>query len=218
MFDQSRNIDIGDVQPVVPADVLFATEQYRLASLARSCAADRASLNAVNGWRAMMPHVRNTTGSPHLRGVRDIAAGLLLLAAHAGAAAGPADDAKVVAELDVRYQAAVEKGDASGMAQILADDFVLSTGAGKTYSKSELLASARDSKLVYEHQVADSRTVRVWGDTAVVTALLWLKGTNSGKPFDYRLWYSDTYVRVASGWRYVFGHTSLPLPGNEQAR
>lgn len=148
-----------------------------------------------------------------------IAVGLLLaLAAHAGAAAGPADDAKTVADLDIQYQAAVEKGDAAAMSRILADDFVLTTGAGKTYSKSDLLASARDASIVYAHQVADSRTVRVWGDTAVVTALLWLKGTNAGKPFDYRLWYSDTYVRFPSGWRYVFGQASLPLPNGEQPR
>lgn len=148
-----------------------------------------------------------------------VAVGLLLaLAAHAGAAAEPTDDAKTVADLDIQYQAAVEKGDATTMARILADDFVLTTGAGKTYSKSDLLASARDASIVYEHQVADSRTVRVWGDTAVVTALLWLKGTNAGKPFDYRLWYSDTYVRFPSGWRYVFGQASLPLPNGAQPR
>jgi endonuclease YncB( thermonuclease family) len=91
-------------------------------------------------------------------------------------------------------------------------------GSGKTYSKSDPLASARDGSTVYEHQVASSRTVRVWGDTAAVTALLWLKGTTAGKPFEYRLWYSDTYVRLASGWRYVFGQASLPLPDAQQPK
>lgn len=91
-------------------------------------------------------------------------------------------------------------------------------GSSKTYSKSDPLASARDGSTVYEHQVASSRTVRVWGDTAAVTALLWLKGTTAGKPFEYRLWYSDTYVRLASGWRYVFGQASLPLPDAQQPK
>jgi hypothetical protein len=45
----------------------------------------------------------------------------------------------------------------------------------------------------------------------VVTALLWAKGTKEGKPFEYKLWFSDTYVRTAAGWRYVFGQASLPL-------
>jgi len=147
------------------------------------------------------------------RWARRVALGLLAIAVSVPTTAAQVDDVRAVEALDIEYQAAVERGDASSMAQILSDDFVLTTGTGKTYSKSELLASARDGVTVYEHQVASSRTVRVWGDTAVVTALLWLKGSSAGKPFDYRLWYSDTYVRFASGLRYVFGQASLPLPG-----
>ena len=122
------------------------------------------------------------------------------------------DAAATVAALDIAYQAAVERNDATIMATILADDFVLVTGKGKTYTKADLLASAKEGKTVYEHQLASSRTVRVWGDTAVVTALLWLKGTTEGNAFDYQLWYSDTYVHTSSGWRYVFGQASIPLP------
>lgn len=123
-----------------------------------------------------------------------------------------ADDASTVAALDIEYQAAVAKNDESTMSRILAEDFVLITGTGKTFSKADLLSEARSGKTVYEHQEASSRTVRVWGDTAVVTALLWAKGTDSGKPFEYRLWFSDTYIRSPSGWRYVLGQASLPLP------
>jgi hypothetical protein len=65
---------------------------------------------------------------------------------------------------------------------------------------------------MYEHQEDSDQTVRVWGDTAVVTALLWAKGSEDGKQFEYRLWFSDTYVRTPKGWRYVFGQASLPLP------
>jgi hypothetical protein len=45
-----------------------------------------------------------------------------------------------------------------------------------------------------------------------VTALLWIKRTNGDKPFERNLWFSDTYVRTAKGWRYVFGQASLALP------
>ena len=51
----------------------------------------------------------------------------------------------------------------------------------------------------------------MWGDTAVVTALLWVKGVEDGKNFEYKLWFSDTYVRTPKGWRYVLGQASLPL-------
>ena len=122
------------------------------------------------------------------------------------------DDKKTVAALDTQYQAAVERNDAATMDRILADDFILVTGNGKAYKKADLLKEARSGKVVYEHQGDTEQTVRVWGDTAVVTAKLWEQGTQDGKPFDKTLWFSDTYVRTPAGWRYVFGQASLALP------
>jgi uncharacterized protein (TIGR02246 family) len=127
------------------------------------------------------------------------------------------EDAKAVAALDTKYQAAVKANDAATMDQILADDFVLVTGRGKVFSKADLIDSARKKEVTYERQDEEpgSQKVRVWGDTAVVTALLWIKSVQGGKPADYKLWFSDTYVRTPSGWRYAFGQASLPLPKAE---
>ncbi len=127
--------------------------------------------------------------------------------------ASSADDANTVAALDLQYQAAVKENDAATMDKILADDFVLVTGRGKVYDKAELLKAAREKQVIYERQdeEAGSQKVRVWGDTAVVTAFLWVKTAQEGKPVDYKLWFSDTYVRSPTGWRYVFGQASLPL-------
>ena len=131
--------------------------------------------------------------------------------------ASPEDDAKAVAALDTKYQAAVKANDATTMDQILADDFVLVTGRGSVFSKADLLDSARKKEAIYERQDEEPGTqkVRVWGDTAVVTALLWIKSVQGGKSADYKLWFSDTYVRTPTGWRYVFGQASLPLPRAE---
>jgi len=122
------------------------------------------------------------------------------------------DPTKVVAVLDTEYQAAVKNNDVVTMERILADDFTLVTGSGKSYSKADLLKEAKSGRVIYEQQDDTNQTVRVWGDTAVVTAKLRAKGTDSGKPFDYAVWFSDTYVRTPAGWRYVFGQSSLRLP------
>src|SRR5215468_10407486 len=121
-------------------------------------------------------------------------------------------DQRTVAALDTKYQAAVKANDAATMDRILADDFVLSTGSGKKYTKKDLLDEARSRRVQYERQEDTEQTVQVWGDTAVLTAKLWEKGTDNGKPFDYVVWFSDTYVRTPKGWIYVFGQSSLPLP------
>jgi ketosteroid isomerase-like protein len=123
-----------------------------------------------------------------------------------------ADAEKAVANLDTEYQAAVKKNDAATMNRILADDFVLVTGSGNTYDKADLLTEARSARVQYELQDDSEQKVRVWGDTAVITAKLREKGTEEGRPFDKTVWFSDTYVRTSSGWRYVFGQSSLPLP------
>jgi ketosteroid isomerase-like protein len=114
----------------------------------------------------------------------------------------------------MKYPATVKSNDAATMDQILADDFVLVTGAGKVFNKADLIDSARRKEVTYERQDEEPGTqkVRVWGDTAVVTALLWIKAVQGGKPIDSKLWFSDTYIRSPAGWRYVFGQASLPLP------
>ncbi|HMG35836.1 MAG TPA: nuclear transport factor 2 family protein [Blastocatellia bacterium] len=113
----------------------------------------------------------------------------------------------LVAALDTEYQEAVKNNDVETMDRILEDDFILVTGNGKVFTKADLLTEAAENRVIYERQEDTHQTVRVWGDTAVVTALLWAKGTDRGEPFNYRVWFSDTYVRTASGWRYVFGQS-----------
>jgi ketosteroid isomerase-like protein len=130
------------------------------------------------------------------------------------AVASPKDDAKLVAALDTQYQKAVKEHDAATMDRILHDDFVLVLGNGTTYIKADLLNEARSNSTRYELQDEEAGTqkVRVWGDTAVVTAKLLLKGRNANGAFERTLWFSDTYVRTPTGWRYVFGQASLALP------
>lgn len=132
------------------------------------------------------------------------------------AAADPASDQKLLADLDTRYQRAVEHNDVAEMARILDDQFILVLGDGTVSTKADLLREAKSGQTKYEHQVDSKRTIRVWGDTAVVTARLWAKGLEDGKQVDYLMWFSDTYVRKPTGWSYVFGQASLAMPPTER--
>ena len=133
----------------------------------------------------------------------------------AGANASPTDAREIVANLDTAFQAAVKVNDALTMQRILHDDMVLVLGNGKTSCRAELLEEARNRLIAYEEQDEDpgTQTVRVWGDTAIVTARLWVKGVRQGGlAFDRRVWFSDTYVRTPQGRRYFFGQVSLHMP------
>jgi ketosteroid isomerase-like protein len=124
------------------------------------------------------------------------------------------EDAREVARLDTEYQAAVARNDVATMDRILADDFVLVVGTGRVFTKRELLDEARNATTVYTQQDDREQTVRVWGDTAVVTALLTARGREGEKPVAYRVWFSDTYVRFPTGWRYVLGQSGVRLPAD----
>jgi ketosteroid isomerase-like protein len=147
--------------------------------------------------------------------VTGLAVGIILATIVQGVSASATDDRKTVAALDTEYQAAVKINDAATMSRILANDFVLVTGSGKTYTKSDMLEDAQRGD-IYQQNDEEVQTVRVWGDTAVVTAKLWEKFTSNGKSYDHKFWFSDTYVRTPTGWKYVFGQSSLPLPNSVQ--
>jgi ketosteroid isomerase-like protein len=139
----------------------------------------------------------------------------LALGATAGAQTqrgGVHGDSAIVAALDEAYQAAVKANDVVGMDSILAPNFVLVVGRGTAFTKAVLLSEARKRVVTYELQDDTLRAVRLYGTTAVVTALLRVKGMKSETRFDRRLWFSDVYVKQPAGWRYVFGQASLPLP------
>jgi hypothetical protein len=144
-------------------------------------------------------------------------AALFCMLPDAATSVPPHPDAAVVARLDTEYQAAVERNDWEVMDRILHPDFTLVLGNGNVYSRADLIASARDADITYEKQVEmpDTQRVRLFGEhTATVTALLWLKGRRKadGSGFEYKLWFSDTYVRTPDGWKYAFGQASLRLP------
>ena len=125
------------------------------------------------------------------------------------------DDRKAVAALDTEYQAAVERNDAATIERIHHPAMILVLSNGTVIQGKQIEQAARDKTRTYEKQVEtdNSQAVRVVDDTAVVTAKLWLKGTRqNGEAFDYKLWFSDTYVRTPTGWRYFFGQAGAPLP------
>jgi ketosteroid isomerase-like protein len=124
------------------------------------------------------------------------------------------EDSRVVGRLDVEFQAAVKANDVSTIERILHPDMILILGNGTVVTRAQLLQEAREHKVSYEQQdeVAGTQTVRLYGDTAVVTALLWVKALRNGTLLDKRVWFSDVYLRTPSGWRYAFGQGSLNVP------
>src|SRR5690348_1692633 len=96
---------------------------------------------------------------------RGAAVALTALLAAGAANASPEQDRANVAALDTAYQAAVERNDADAMGAILHPDMILVTGVGAVYTRDQLIETAHNQDLIYEHQVEDPGTqiVRLYG-------------------------------------------------------
>ena len=119
-----------------------------------------------------------------------------------------------VAALDTEFQAAVKRNDVATIDRLLPSDYILVSATGDVQTKADLVNEARQKKYVYAHQEDNRQTVRIWGNTAVLTALLWAEGTTAGKHFDVKVWFSDTYACTSAGWRYVFGQVGIHVPAS----
>ena len=127
-------------------------------------------------------------------------------------AAGTVTCGNNVAALDTEFQAAVKRNDTAAIDRMLPSDYILVSPTGTVETKADLLNEARARTYAYSRQQDSHQTVRVWGDTAVLTALLWAEGTTAGRHFDVKVWFSDTYVCTSHGWRYVFGQVGTHEP------
>jgi Domain of unknown function (DUF4440) len=81
-----------------------------------------------------------------------VAGSIAMTIVTARAGGSRADDEKTVTELDRQFQEAVKNNDVATMDRLLADDFVLVSGRGRTQSKADLLKESSRGAYVYEHR------------------------------------------------------------------
>ncbi|MGB6488684.1 MAG: nuclear transport factor 2 family protein [Steroidobacteraceae bacterium] len=136
----------------------------------------------------------------------------LLWASCAALGAGTPTCRNNVAKLDTEFQAAVKRNDFATVARLLPNDYILISSTGAVATKGDLVNEARQNKYVYSHQEDSHQVVRIWENTAVLTALLWAEGTTGGRHFNLKIWFSDTYACTPQGWRYVFGQVGSHIP------
>jgi ketosteroid isomerase-like protein len=115
---------------------------------------------------------------------------------------------KAVAALEEQWLQSQKTNNSEQLVPLLADKFVSTEIDGKVSSKAETIARAKATK--YESAEYTDLKVTVFGDTAIATGGFKGKGTDeSGKPFDYYVRWTDTWVKMPSGkWQCVASHGS----------
>ncbi|HEX2136347.1 MAG TPA: nuclear transport factor 2 family protein [Microvirga sp.] len=116
--------------------------------------------------------------------------------------AGPEDD---VLALDQEWLLSYNTQDAGPVRRIWADDARLIASTGDVKSKAQEIGdvtSAPPMSLSAKWSVAD-RSVRQYGDTAVVIGRFTQTGTSGGQPFERSYRYTNVYARLGGEWRLV---------------
>jgi ketosteroid isomerase-like protein len=147
-----------------------------------------------------------------------LAAAALLL----GACAAPTRDDDVstrrplVAQADAWDQAIVRK-DRPAIEANVARRFFHVGGDGSTAERQQFIDELVDPDLVIDPYTVEGLTVRLHGDTALLSATTRMTGRYMGKPFASHYRYIDTYVREDGRWKVLAVQiTPLPKPRSEK--
>lgn len=93
--------------------------------------------------------------------------------------------------------------DADFSARTLADDYVAITPLGQVATKQDTISARKSGQLRYETINVSDMVVRVYGDTAVVTARMDVKGRQLGEDFSGPYRYTRVWVRRTGHWQAV---------------
>jgi ketosteroid isomerase-like protein len=117
-------------------------------------------------------------------------------------AAGPAEEETVREIMDLERQAkeAALHRDAAFVERTLADDYVAITPLGQIVSKAETIAARKTAQLRYDAIDVSDMVVRLYGNTAIVTARAAVKGTELGEEFSGPYRFTRVWVRRNGKW------------------
>ena len=88
-------------------------------------------------------------------------------------------------------------------ARTLAEDYVAITPLGTVTTKQDTVSARKSGQLRYDSINVSDMVVRLYGDTAVVTARADIKGHQLGEDFSGPYRYTRVWVRRAGHWQAV---------------
>lgn len=135
------------------------------------------------------------------------------LALNVAAAQSKRDSASQVLAIEKQWNEVYKRGDIATMNSLLTDDFIITVEDGSTFSKPGYIAHTGNTAVHVQLSDMSDLQVRMHGNTAVVTGAYHEKGTDKGKPYEYRDRLTDVWMNYNGRWRLIASHYS-PLSGH----
>jgi hypothetical protein len=110
---------------------------------------------------------------------------------------------RLIVDLERQSKEASLRRDSEFSLRMLAADYVAITPLGQVTTKDETISARRSGQLRYEAMNITDMVVRVYGDTAVVTARAEVKGHQLGEDFSGPYRYTRVWVRRNGQWQVV---------------
>jgi ketosteroid isomerase-like protein len=120
-------------------------------------------------------------------------------------ATGPREEEVVREIVDLERQAkdAAIHRDAGFSERTLAEDYVAISPLGQVIGKAETVAARKTAQLRYDSIEVSEMVVRLYGNTAVVTARADVKGRELGEEFSGPYRFTRVWVRRSGHWQTV---------------
>jgi len=120
-------------------------------------------------------------------------------------------DADKVLSLEKKWTESYKHRDVSMLAELLAEDFVITVEDGSTYGKAGYISHTADSTVRVDIAEQSDMRVRLHGNTAVVTGAYHEVGGSKGNRYEYRDRLTDVWMKIDGKWQVIASHYSVPV-------
>jgi ketosteroid isomerase-like protein len=112
-------------------------------------------------------------------------------------------DQEALIQLEKQWDAAFLRRDVAFIANILADEFIVTYSDGTTGDKTKELMLTAEFKQMIDSSKLDDFTVRIYGDTALVWFSRHLVGPSQGRLLEVKYRFLDVFVWRGGRWQSV---------------
>jgi ketosteroid isomerase-like protein len=114
-------------------------------------------------------------------------------------------------KLERAFADAIIKNDLESIGRIVADDWIIVDPNGEIVDRTRFFEVIKSGALTHDIMESEDFRVRVYGESAVVTAITSTKGKFRGQEFSTRERATDVFVKREGRWQCVLTHlTRLP--------
>jgi ketosteroid isomerase-like protein len=109
-------------------------------------------------------------------------------------------------KVEKAFAEAIIKSDLEGLADFVTDDWIIIDPNGEIVDRARFFEVIKSGALTHDTMESENFRVRVYGNSAVVTAITSTKGKFMGQEFSTRERATDVFVKSDGRWQCVLTH------------